>query len=59
MCMSTVLAIKKVDGAKAIMADGRIVLLGSIHDAVAGEMLRVYANVAIEKVLVGKKGIPS
>jgi len=56
MCTSTVLAIKKVHGAKAIMEDGRTVLLGSVHSAVAGETLRVYANVAIDKVLAGKKG---
>jgi len=56
MCTSTVLAIKKVHGAKAVMDDGRTVLLGSIQNAAAGETLRVYANVAIEKVFIGKKG---
>jgi len=56
MCTSTVLAIKKVHGTKAVMEDGRTVLLGSVHSAIAGETLRVYANVAIEKVFVEKKG---
>jgi hypothetical protein len=54
MCIQTVLEIKKIQGDRAIMDDGREVLLGTVR-AVPGEHLSVYANVAIAKIATRKE----
>ena len=55
MCMASILQVKKISGTKAIMEDGREVLLGPIQNVGRGDYLRVYTNVAIDKVR-SKKG---
>jgi hypothetical protein len=55
MCIPTILRTKKIQGTKAIMEDGREVLLGGVRHVVPGDMLRVYANLAIEKTPNSRK----
>lgn len=56
MCIQTVLQVKKIYGNKAIMKDGREVVLGSITHIAPGDYLSVYANVVLDKVISKKKG---
>jgi hypothetical protein len=53
--MASILQVKKVIGTKAIMEDNREVLLGPIQNIKKGDYVRVYTNVALEKVAT-KKG---
>jgi hypothetical protein len=53
--MQTILRVKSVRNTKAIMEDGREVLLGPIRNVGRGDYLRVYTNVVIDKVR-SKKG---
>jgi hypothetical protein len=53
--MQTILRVKSVRDTKAIMEDGREVMLGPIQNVGKGDYLRVYTNVAIDKVS-SKKG---
>jgi hydrogenase maturation factor len=55
MCMASILQVKKVLGTKAIMEDDREVLLGPIQNVKKGAYLRVYTDIAIDKVST-KKG---
>jgi hydrogenase maturation factor len=49
MCMSQHLKVTSVTGNKAVMEDGRIVMLGPVGDASSGDYLEVHANIAIAK----------
>ena len=49
MCIQTVLKIKKIYKKKALMEDGRVVLLGPIRHVSPGEHLSVYANIALDR----------
>jgi len=56
MCIQTKLTVRAVNGNTAVMEDGRKVLLGSVQHASKGDVLMVYANIALEKVTHDGKG---
>lgn len=55
MCMQTIVRVKTVRDTKAIMEDGREVMLGPLRNVKKGDYLRVYTNIVIDKVST-KKG---
>jgi hypothetical protein len=56
MCIQTLLQVTSSNAGSALMEDGRVVLLGPIRHVLPGEYLSVYANIALERVDVKKKG---
>jgi hypothetical protein len=57
MCFQKVLKVRTVAAGRAQMEDGREVLVGAINSVRSGEYLRVYANIAIDKVAKKEKHI--
>ncbi len=55
MCLPTTLTVTRIIGSRAIMSDGRTVLLGTVGGVHAGDRLTVIANVAIERSGVKKE----
>lgn len=58
MCIQQIIKVKRVNGSRAVMEDNRIVLLGSLTGIHAGDTLKVYSNLALEKVHTGHVSLP-
>jgi len=50
MCIQVPGKVRAIEGALAIMEDGRKVRLGPLQDVKAGDCLEVYADVALGKI---------